>query len=343
MKLTEEIEQLDLSESKPASIAQREVDLRKVLIPQFRLNGRAYQVEYEGLFLVCFCCGKYGHGKEGCPVAYAAKQQQNQENDAVGQENQNQANVQKGGNVDGSGGPRPNDGGEITNNAFGPWMLVQKTNRKRQNGPKKVSGGFTSAHSGAKLEENMRAQQGGSRFNALSLMCEEEEEQNIPVHMEITPAVPAHATKGITTQSNEPTNQDAPLPANLSAKHDPPKASPPGPKSVTHIKSLARSSQNTPQAITSPCLHTKPNSSHNPPSFDLTSKKNELPPVLTPVPPTLLPPLPKTGSAEVVICNSRPPDNNFHLQQNKELNVDQVKLDVQHDPKNGASLGPSAS
>lgn len=38
-----------------------EVDLRKVFIPSFELNGVVYRVEYEGLHLVCFDCGCYGH------------------------------------------------------------------------------------------------------------------------------------------------------------------------------------------------------------------------------------------------------------------------------------------
>ncbi|KAJ1423981.1 Zinc finger, CCHC-type [Sesbania bispinosa] len=45
-----------------------EVDWKKPLISQFELLGRDYSVEYEGLFLICFTCGKYGHRKEGCPL-----------------------------------------------------------------------------------------------------------------------------------------------------------------------------------------------------------------------------------------------------------------------------------
>lgn len=46
-----------------------EVDLRKVLIPSFELNGVVYRVEYEGLHLVCFDCGCYGHRQDSCPLA----------------------------------------------------------------------------------------------------------------------------------------------------------------------------------------------------------------------------------------------------------------------------------
>lgn len=38
-----------------------EVDLSKPLISKFRMRHRYWMVEYEGLHLVCFKCGTYGH------------------------------------------------------------------------------------------------------------------------------------------------------------------------------------------------------------------------------------------------------------------------------------------
>lgn len=43
-----------------------EVDLRKTLVSKFELNCREYRVEYEGLHLICFNCGCFGHNKEQC-------------------------------------------------------------------------------------------------------------------------------------------------------------------------------------------------------------------------------------------------------------------------------------
>ncbi|KAJ1376676.1 Zinc finger, CCHC-type [Sesbania bispinosa] len=92
-----------------------EVDLRKVMISRFILNGKVFLVEYEGLHQVCFSCGRYGHRKDACPL-----------ND-------------KGAAVDqGDGVPPPNqqpvrqEGEKPGDENFGPWMLVQKGGRRRQ-------------------------------------------------------------------------------------------------------------------------------------------------------------------------------------------------------------------
>lgn len=42
------------------------IDLRQPLVPFIKVDGRAYGVEYEGLPMICFGCGKYGHTKDQC-------------------------------------------------------------------------------------------------------------------------------------------------------------------------------------------------------------------------------------------------------------------------------------
>lgn len=36
------------------------------LIPFYNLDGDFLKFEYEGIYMVCFHCGKYGHAKETC-------------------------------------------------------------------------------------------------------------------------------------------------------------------------------------------------------------------------------------------------------------------------------------
>ncbi|KAH1097490.1 hypothetical protein J1N35_014411 [Gossypium stocksii] len=42
------------------------LDLEKPLTSQVSINGRMERVEFEGLPMVCFACGKYGHLKVSC-------------------------------------------------------------------------------------------------------------------------------------------------------------------------------------------------------------------------------------------------------------------------------------
>lgn len=54
-----------------------EVDLTKPLTAQFWLDGRWHSVEYEGLHIICFSCGKYGHLIDKCPeVPFVAEENQ---------------------------------------------------------------------------------------------------------------------------------------------------------------------------------------------------------------------------------------------------------------------------
>ncbi|XP_019153666.1 PREDICTED: uncharacterized protein LOC109150204 [Ipomoea nil] len=45
-----------------------EVDITKPLLSKFTLEGRRRLIAYEGLHLVCFQCGMYGHNAESCPT-----------------------------------------------------------------------------------------------------------------------------------------------------------------------------------------------------------------------------------------------------------------------------------
>ncbi|KAL9422299.1 hypothetical protein AB3S75_034549 [Citrus x aurantiifolia] len=42
------------------------ISLNKPLVSQFKINGSVQKVEYEGLPVICFKCGRYGHPSNGC-------------------------------------------------------------------------------------------------------------------------------------------------------------------------------------------------------------------------------------------------------------------------------------
>jgi hypothetical protein len=43
-----------------------QVNLSTPLLAMFSIKGRKYNIEYEGLHMLCTTCGRYGHYKEGC-------------------------------------------------------------------------------------------------------------------------------------------------------------------------------------------------------------------------------------------------------------------------------------
>ncbi|KAI9122057.1 hypothetical protein K1719_006746 [Acacia pycnantha] len=52
------------------------IDLQQALVPWIKVDGKTYGVEYEGLPLICFSCGKYGHSKERCSGSVQNSNQQ---------------------------------------------------------------------------------------------------------------------------------------------------------------------------------------------------------------------------------------------------------------------------
>ena len=45
-----------------------ELDISKPLTPFIIVEGRTYGVVYEGIQVICFECGYYGHGRDNCPL-----------------------------------------------------------------------------------------------------------------------------------------------------------------------------------------------------------------------------------------------------------------------------------
>ncbi|KAK8683425.1 hypothetical protein V6N13_039486 [Hibiscus sabdariffa] len=108
------------------------LDLNKPLVSKLLINGQMQVVEYESLPTICFTCGKYGHVSEFCPGSSSAHEHFNPHSESATKKN------------------------DSTKEAFGPWMLVEKRQRRPT---RKPSASNFQQHVGPSI---------GSRFDPIS-------------------------------------------------------------------------------------------------------------------------------------------------------------------------------
>ena len=147
-----------------------EVDLSKPLLSKFRLNGRIWIVQYEGLRMICFKCGHLGHKEEACPMFKPTKD--------VG----DQGHTSQGGSVK-QHQPSSDVGHREDGGKYGQWMLVSRKPRKINSKGKGDQGRKNSPRSGMEQVVGLgsKAQQvvprsespaQGSRFDAIGSLKE---------------------------------------------------------------------------------------------------------------------------------------------------------------------------
>ncbi|KAF7844981.1 uncharacterized protein G2W53_001886 [Senna tora] len=112
-----------------------EINLKKQLVPQVEVRGRSYAVEYEGLHLICFHCGRYGHSKDLCML-----KKETEVKEKTQQVDLNIVPKDGGHGVDDGGDMIPasegvvQEAGNDNDGVFGPWMTVNRPKRgKNQN------------------------------------------------------------------------------------------------------------------------------------------------------------------------------------------------------------------
>ncbi|KAK2425036.1 zinc ion binding / nucleic acid binding protein [Trifolium repens] len=157
-----------------------EVDLTKSLLAMFMIKGRKYNVEYEGLHLLCKNCGRFGHYSEGCPEKTKAVAV----NSDDGKDN--------GGRV---------IGGKVLpgSNVDGPWMVVQKQKRNRKSKEKEATVPTMTEGGGKKgpARFNAAGKINGSRFGALMEENGEDLQENIIIEgQDVEPMVEGHVAQG---------------------------------------------------------------------------------------------------------------------------------------------------
>ncbi|KAL4359576.1 hypothetical protein AHAS_Ahas08G0091200 [Arachis hypogaea] len=161
------------SRGKFASICV-EIDLAKQLVPIISVLGCELHLEYEGLYQICFSCGKYGHRSEQC-MDNDAMNGDPMEDNRSGENPQGEVPDGKVGNENGNA-TEPQDQRNHSNGKsnpdFGPWMMVQRYNnrKKPQVGKKPFHANqdvliiYSSEEGNSPIRNNPNS---GSRFNIL--------------------------------------------------------------------------------------------------------------------------------------------------------------------------------
>lgn len=96
-----------------------EVNLKMTLVPVVRVRKSLYKVEYEGLPLICFGCGKYGHHQEAYPDRVSSRSDR-----SVPAESRS-----GGSNTAAKGAVTPGMPSESQSENFDTWMIARNSKR----------------------------------------------------------------------------------------------------------------------------------------------------------------------------------------------------------------------
>lgn len=144
-----------------------ELDLQRELVPSFTVFGREFKLEYEGLHLICFGCGKYGHRKEACTDVVHQNHPENSHNTDppasspamnVGavSATKTQAEIRvrvNENNATSSTQAQPSE--DSRDPCFGPWMIAKKQGRRRTVSTKNQGGSNISGLNGSRFNSLM--------------------------------------------------------------------------------------------------------------------------------------------------------------------------------------------
>lgn len=160
-----------------------ELDLSQPLLSKFWFKGKIWKIQYEGLRMICFNCGKIGHLEEKCPIHMSGH---NSEVPPMHEEGMDIT-------PEISPSPQPDE-----NHDFGAWMMVKKPPPRRRN----IRSDVTRAPLGKKPTttpmpevpkskigglnfENSKDKTSGSRFEILEDMQNLSDKEKNPVESEI--------------------------------------------------------------------------------------------------------------------------------------------------------------
>ena len=186
------------------------------LVSQVEINGRVQKIEYEGLPVICFKCGRYGHQSEACS---SNTNEGNIVGDYTNSQDKQRAEMTE---------PQEDRRMEVSHfESFGPWMIASKKGRCPNAGKE----------NGNALNRNRMPQ--GTHVSIFQVLAQmnEETSNGVPTEPQVLPDIPGQFQA---TNSNSNPSKIT-FRANLS-------------KSATRLqqrKKAVMSIQNRPEASTS--------------------------------------------------------------------------------------------
>ncbi|KAH9735625.1 reverse transcriptase domain-containing protein [Citrus sinensis] len=129
------------------------ISLAKPLVSQVELNGRIQKIEYEGLPVICFKCGRYGHNSGECSANMKNGQPGGEEISGKDSQQGEVHIVQENGKAE-----------DNHFEPFGPWMVAYRRGRKPASGKETV---------GEPKRNRLSQENTTSRFQVLDKIYEE--------------------------------------------------------------------------------------------------------------------------------------------------------------------------
>lgn len=108
-----------------------ELDLTKPLIANVQVENNWYAIKYEGLHLVCFGCGLYGHNRNQCPSEIRVHNDTHKTMEGESTSDKEPFGV--GTDIGTSSGTKDTYAAtSADSNHFGPWSLVKPFRKKKR-------------------------------------------------------------------------------------------------------------------------------------------------------------------------------------------------------------------
>ncbi|XP_028789781.1 uncharacterized protein LOC114745779 [Neltuma alba] len=165
-----------------------ELDLNAPLRPLILVNGKAKRVQYEGIHLICFRCGRYGHNADHCSNTMSV----DKDKGLRGQQGEHPEGPAESSAATPSATVTNTKNSSGSESLYDPWMIVQRPRRGRR--PElRIGKGDEERR---KSRDRAAEKEQGSRFNSLIVEEGEIEGENVEPPATSGNILKEHVTKG---------------------------------------------------------------------------------------------------------------------------------------------------